>query len=263
MRIFAISDLHSDFKQNWKLVEQLSDQDYKNDVLLIAGDISHNLFVVRRTLETLQSKFHTVFFVPGNHELWVSDRESNSIEKFTNVIKICKLLGVQVTPLKVANCWIIPLFSWYNSNFDTSNKDVKNELERWSDFYFCNWPTEINDIDSFFSKMNEPFIKKYNGPVISFSHFLPRLDLLPSINYLRFKGLPKVAGSVLLEHQIRKLNSKIHVFGHSHINCDVKIDGVYYIQNALSYPREKQLSNLPLKQIWQFKKVIEPVNTSY
>ena len=45
MRIYAISDLHMDFEQNWILVEQLSDQDYKNDVLLIAGDISHNLYM--------------------------------------------------------------------------------------------------------------------------------------------------------------------------------------------------------------------------
>ena len=78
---------------------------------------------------------------------------------------------------------------------------------------------------------------------------------------MHFKGLPKVAGSVLLENQIRKLESKIHVFGHSHINCDVKLDNVRYIQNALSYPREKKFTNLPIKQIWQVEEVLEPIKT--
>lgn len=262
MRIFAISDLHSDFKQNWKLVENLSDQDYKNDVLLIAGDISHNLQVVQNTLKVLREKFQTVLFVPGNHELWVSDSEYNSIEKFTNVIKICKFLGVHITPLKIANYWIVPLFSWYNSNFDSVSTNTENELEKWSDFYFCKWPSELEDIDFYFSQINKSFIKKYDAPVISFSHFLPRPDLLPEVDSLRFKGLSKVAGSLLLEQQVRKLCSIIHVFGHSHINCDVQLDGIRYVQNALAYPRERDYATLPIKQILHLEKELDPVTIS-
>lgn len=262
MCIFAISDLHSDFRQNWKLIERLSDQDYQNDVLLVAGDISHNLIVVKRTLERLLAKFLTVFFVPGNHELWVSNNESHSIEKFTTIIKICKYLGVKFTPEKIAGCWILPLFSWYNSNFDSYNSDYDDELERWSDFYFCKWPVEIQEVDSYFARVNCPFIQEYDAPVISFSHFLPRPDLLPSIDFLHFKGLSKVAGSILLERQIRKLNSKIHVFGHSHINCDVQINGIRYLQRALAYPQENNFTNLPIKQIWQFEEILDPVNSA-
>jgi hypothetical protein len=78
--------------------------------------------------------------------------------------------------------------------------------------------------------MNEPRVKSYDAPVISFSHFLPRRDLLPLTDRLHFKGLPKVAGCRTLEQQIRRMNSRTHVFGHSHINCDKLIDGVRYIQ---------------------------------
>jgi hypothetical protein len=53
-----------------------------------------------------------------------------------------------------------------------------------------------------------------------------------------------------LDEQIRKLGSAIHVFGHSHINRDLIIEGVRYIQNALSYPRERRSAEWPAKLIW-------------
>jgi hypothetical protein len=85
--------------------------------------------------------------------------------------------------------------------------------------------------------------------VISFSHFLPRRDLLPAAERLRFKGLPKVAGCAALDQQIRHLKSCVHVFGHSHINCDRVIDGVRYVQNPLRYPRERTNTDFPVKII--------------
>jgi len=98
--------------------------------------------------------------------------------------------------------------------------------------------------------MNEPRLRSYDGPVISFSHFLPRRDLLPPVERLKFKGLPKVAGCAALDLQIRYLKSCVHVFGHSHINCDQAIDGVRYVQKAFGYPREEGISKYRLKQIW-------------
>jgi hypothetical protein len=98
--------------------------------------------------------------------------------------------------------------------------------------------------------MNEPNITSYDGPVISFSHFLPRPELLPPRRNLRFKGLPKVAGCTSIDGQIRRLNSKLHVFGHSHINYDCVIEGVRYVQNALAYPNEHRRERTPIKLIW-------------
>jgi hypothetical protein len=85
--------------------------------------------------------------------------------------------------------------------------------------------------------------------VISFSHFLPRRDLLPSTERLKFKGLPKVAGCAALDAQIRRLKSGMHIFGHSHISCDRVIGGVRYIQNPLRYPRERTSADFPVKII--------------
>jgi Icc-related predicted phosphoesterase len=255
MRIFAISDLHTDFRENWRLVNQLSKSLYQNDVLIVAGDIADTNEIIKRTLSLLRSRFKMVFYTPGNHELWVRDRKDgfDSIEKLNSILSLCESLDVQTSPAIAGNIWIVPLFSWYDLDFDSENTDAQLEgdaqIEGWTDFYFCKWPQGIQQLSRYFMKLNLPNIRRYDRPIISFSHFLPRIELLPAKENLIFKGLPKVAGSRLLEKQIRELQSVTHVFGHSHINRDCVIDGIRYMQNALRYPRERSDGGLTLKEI--------------
>ena len=50
----------------------------------------------------------------------------------------------------------------------------------------------------------------------------------------------RVAGSDLIDKQIRQIGSVLHVYGHQHINRDRKIDGVHYISHCLGYPNERK-----------------------
>jgi Calcineurin-like phosphoesterase len=249
MRILAVSDLHTDFHENKMLLEQLPDVTAQGDVLIVAGDISDRLDTLQSTLALLRAKFMKVFYVPGNHELWVRKGDHTSIEKFFTVLALCETLDVQTSPEKVAAVWIVPLFSWYEPQFDAENSGDVGALGGWADFYLCKWPVGVEQVCDLFLKMNEPRLRSYDGPVISFSHFLPRRDLLPPVERLKFKGLPRVAGCAALDGQIRSLNSCVHVFGHSHIGCDRVIDGVRYIQNPLRYPRERTSADFPIKVI--------------
>ncbi len=250
MRIFAVSDLHTDFQENLLLLKQLPDTEYKKDVLIVAGDIADALDVIQDTLSLLRAKFLHVFYTPGNHELWARNGACTSVEKLSMVLELCDGLGIHTRPAKIDALWVVPLFSWYDASFDADNSADIAQLAGWADFYFCKWPREIGHVAAFFLMMNEAHLTGYDGPVISFSHFLPRRDLLPATANLRFKGLPKVAGCPSLEDQIRQLQSSIHVFGHSHINCDRVIDGIRYVQNPLRYPRERTMSGFALKMIW-------------
>ena len=101
MRIFAISDLHTDFRENMWLVEQLSNMTYQRDVLIAAGDISDKLDTLKATLALLRAKFMKVFYVPGNHELWVRKEPQTSVEKFFSVLALCEALGIDTSPAKV------------------------------------------------------------------------------------------------------------------------------------------------------------------
>ena len=117
----------------------------------------------------------------------------------------------------------------------------KETMKAWSDQYYCRWPDGFNPIDLY--RYNQPFITAFDdsdeSPIISFSHMVPRRDLLPSRVFLTYKFLPYVMGSTILEEQIRQLHSTIHCYAHAHINNEVMIEGVRYIQNALGYPHER------------------------
>jgi predicted phosphodiesterase len=245
MRIYAISDLHTDFRENRAALERAGLAGHRDDVLIVAGDIADNELVLRDTLEWLAGRFAEVFFVPGNHELWVRGENRDSMEKFQAVLRICDQTGVRTGPARVGGTWVVPLFSWYHPEFDVRGEGVEEELEAWSDRYFCKWPAGMGRIDEAFLRLNEPRVRPYDAPVITFSHFVPRPELVPEVRNLFFKGLPLVAGSLGIEAQIRRIQPRVHVFGHTHIPADEVIDGVRYVQNDYRRAAEE-----PLKLVW-------------
>ena len=42
-------------------------------------------------------------------------------------------------------------------------------------------------------------------------------------------------GCLKIEEQLRRARSKLHIFGHTHINTVGEYDGVRYMQNAMGY----------------------------
>jgi Icc-related predicted phosphoesterase len=56
------------------------------------------------------------------------------------------------------------------------------------------------------------------------------VQLLPRRTFLHNKTLPLVVGHDRLDEQIRRIQSRVHVFGHTHIDKDKTIDGVRYVQ---------------------------------
>ncbi|HEX2202104.1 MAG TPA: metallophosphoesterase [Longimicrobium sp.] len=235
MRIFAVSDLHADFRENRARLDDVSTTEFRHDALIVAGDVADSIDVLTETLGHLKARFAEVFFVPGNHELWVrgSAAAADSVEKFHAVLKACDAAGVRTRPARVGGTWVVPLFGWYHADFDVSREGREEELEAWSDRYFCRWPENVGRPDRYFLTLNEPHVRRYDAPVVTFSHFVPRPELVPPVRYLRFKGLPLVAGTALLDQQLRRIGASVHVFGHTHITEDRVIDGVRYVQNWL------------------------------
>ncbi|KAJ7392455.1 hypothetical protein OS493_012119 [Desmophyllum pertusum] len=285
-RIFAISDIHVDIPENRRLVESWSATDYQNDVLIVAGDVTDNLSLLKTVLKSFTEKFLKVCYVPGNHELWLRQVENaycheNSIAKFHAILALCDSIDVNTKPIKVQCCnntaaWVVPIFSWYakpeddlqNSLFvgrDSEDAELSNKV--WMDNHLCKWPALQEPVAQYFAKLNEEFVTRdYDAPVISFSHFLPRYELipasdedikqvqeerkqlnLPSLDNPRAQGsqiqfnFTRFAGCKTIEEQLRKLGSKVHVHGHQHRNRDRVIDDVRYVSFCLGYPRERSM----------------------
>lgn len=74
MQVYAISDMHTDVTANLEWLQGYADQNgslHADDLIIVAGDVSDSLDVVRETLEILTATFGAgVAFVPGNHDLW-------------------------------------------------------------------------------------------------------------------------------------------------------------------------------------------------
>jgi len=263
MRIFALSDLHADHAANARWLHALSHQDYQSDTLVVAGDVSDDLDSLRRVLTALQAKFARVTFVPGNHELWVRRGEAeDSIEKFHRVLDVATSLGVHVEPARHewggAAVWTVPLFGWYTLPEEGSDTlhlpgaSPDEGIRAWLDFQFTRWTSlDGQSPAAYFLGLNASRVARhYDAPVLSFSHFLPRWELMLRDSGATMAARPpgaarrfnfsRVAGSTGLERQLRQMRAKIHVYGHQHRNRRRVLDGVLYLSHCLGYPRERR-----------------------
>src|SRR5215469_6632809 len=145
MRIFVASDLHAGFKENRILLEGLDKVGYKDDALIVAGDVAHRLQTIRDTLSLLRSRFRQVFYTPGNHELWVRGEATDSIEKLHRILEMCEAIDVQTGSGRAGRYQIVPLFSWYADSLNGDGPSDARELQGWRDFRFCKWPAGLDD----------------------------------------------------------------------------------------------------------------------
>jgi hypothetical protein len=263
MQVYAISDVHADFRDNLWQLAQLPRRSYLSDALMVAGDVSHEPEVLRRTFDIFLERFRYVFFVPGNHELWIRDGEhAQSVQKFEQILRLCESMGVRTGPETIGTgnerVCVVPLFSWYtrpNEGADSlyRGRPIQEPPESvWADDYLVKWPRSegFRPVQYFLGLNAQRVSASYPVSRISFSHFLPRQDLMfaapgeavytapdPARGMFNFSA---VAGSTLIDQQVRQLGSQLHVYGHQHRNRRRCYDGVWYVSNCLGYPEERR-----------------------
>lgn len=243
MRIFALSDIHVDYAVNMAWVASLSRSDYLDDVLILAGDVSHSTARLEQCLSQLATRFKKLLFVPGNHDLWVI-REAphlNSIDKFHRVREISEHCGASMVPYHHRDLSVVPMLGWYDYSFGIPQFELQRS---WVDFHACRWPAAwtMADVTSFFLQMNDYRRRSDREVIVSFSHFLPSTGIMPPSVSDRVRQLFPVLGTTQLEQQVLQLRSTIHVYGHSHLNRRVLRDGVLYVNNAFGYPHETRIA---------------------
>lgn len=282
MAIYAWSDIHVDFPANMQRIQQIPDQ-YGEDYLLLAGDVSDRREQLKQAIGSLVSKFKRVFYVPGNHDLWIHKNDyANSVDKHHALMRFADDLGFSMSPEKVVvgddSCWIVPLFSWYSGPEDGADSlylpkvGEDPSLRMWTDKYRVKWPAEteapnFSAAKFFFDQNVRQMPGVFDAPVVSFSHFLPRAELmvpkhLPSANQIaKIPNDPhpefnftRVAGSNLILEQLDSIGSELHVYGHQHRNRWKRVAGRVYVSHCLGYPSEPQFGDSGDKyqplQVW-------------
>jgi len=245
VRIFATSDLHVDFAVNAQWLDELSVFDYQDDVLIVAGDVSDSLQLLERTLVSLVRRFRRVFFVPGNHDVWVvrDAQPTTSLRKLAKVRDVVAQSGASIEAGLLGGVAIIPLFSWYDYSFGLPTEEL---YAIWMDYKACTWPPDFGpkDIAAHFEAFNADVrVPAGASRVITFSHFLPRLDVMPAQIPPDKRVIYPVLGTRALDTKLRALGAHLHVYGHSHVNRQVVIEGVTYVNNAFGYPRETRIAS--------------------
>ncbi|MBD8525890.1 metallophosphoesterase family protein [Pseudomarimonas arenosa] len=250
MRLFAISDIHVDYDDNAKWVGALSRSDYRDDTLMVAGDISDRLPVLRWCLRELSARFRNTLFVPGNHELWVvrDTPQQHSLDKFELVAGAATEAGASMQPLRHDDLMIVPLLGWYDFSFGFPCDMLRRA---WMDFIACRWPNGMTEpeVSRHFSALNPTQVPADVQHVVTFSHFMPRLDLMPAWIPQAQRKLYPVLGATRIDSELRQLGARTHVYGHTHINRQKTIDGITYINNAFGYPHEHHFGTRGLLEV--------------
>lgn len=241
MRLFLGSDFHVDYRENLTWLQNLSRQDFTDDVLILAGDLSDEVDLVKDCFDALVPRYKKLIFVPGNHDLWTArNGRGPSFEKLELLQDLCAGYGIETRASAFGRTLIVPLLGWYDYSFGEPDSRIRRG---WMDFYKCNWEgLTPADVSARFDQMNEMPDTVGFDRVYSVSHFVPRLDLMPARYPEKHKALFPVLGSTRFEERIRELGSSMHFYGHSHLNRNKVLDGVTYINNAFGYPSETEIS---------------------
>jgi hypothetical protein len=235
-RVFCLSDLHTDNIDNMQwLREHVVSSSWslsRSDLVIVAGDISHELSTFSESLQILCEKCQ-VLFVPGNHEAWLNQQErrelSSSLEKLDRFYKICRDHGVYVGPVYIEGTfpvWIFPLESWYDGTLSFDDVLCQGfEHWPWVDFARCRWDfstmgppndriplglaeyflkrNRVNIIEPWRAMLIENDIKA--APVVTVSHFAPNQQCLPDWKDLKSE---KFRTDAWLDHGAKSMSAK-------------------------------------------------------
>jgi len=120
-----------------------------------------------------------------------------------------------------------------------------------SDFFRCRFPgldQRDESVAAHFDALNDGLeaqvaalrAKHPGAPLVTFSHFVPRLELVPEKRFLFVPALNKAVGSRFLDARVRALGPDAHIFGHTHFSWDATLGGIRYIQPCLAYSSERR-----------------------
>ena len=262
-KLVAVSDLHIGYQENREIVEGLR-PDSPDDWLIVCGDVAETVGDVEWTLSLLRDRFATVFWVPGNHELWTHPSDPvqlRGVRRYEHLVEVCRRLGV-VTPEDEFPVWhgsggpvrIAPLFVLYDYTFRAPGTDSKEESLAYAhetgvvctDERFLHpdpYPTREDwcrarvveserRLDSYSPDI--PFVLVNHWPLVR-----------EPTRVLHFPEFAQWCGTELTADWHTRYPTAAAVYGHLHIPRSTVYAGVPFKEVSLGYPREWRKRGLP------------------
>lgn len=265
MLIDIISDLHEDSHSKAGYDVRKLFKKTSSEVLIIAGDTSHNPENIISLLSDIKKFYKKIFFVIGNHELY---SETSSVEKliymklnFNKIDPDIHFLDgdiVEYNGVKFAGSSL-----WYDGSFIKKyKKDLKKDLD------FCKYKLgttslnaiysycmndsryikDLGSLDSIFTSekiklesfyQNADVIITHINPICDKEHFDPKYRDDISNAFFCFNG----------EKYVKDTTAKIWVYGHTHSPFNRVLHGTELVCNPLGYHNENIIKKLVTKEI--------------
>lgn len=252
MELFAISDLHIGFRENWQALQALTPR--PDAALVLAGDVCESAEQLAATLDLLQPRFRQLLWCPGNHELWhVREQEPSGQAKYEQLVEVCRTRGV-LTPEDPYPEWeiggerllIAPLFLLYDYSFapdgftpdqavawaaETGIRCADERLLRPDPYAtraaWCHARCRLTE------QRLEASLRGTSLRSILINHFPLRRELA------RLPAIPRFqiwCGTRQTEDWHRRFRAAVVISGHLHIRSSQQIDDCRFEEVSLGYP---------------------------
>ncbi len=271
----AVSDTHVGHRGNRPITEEIYPES-PDDWLIVAGDVSEKADDIRWALTLLKSRFAKVIWVPGNHELWTTAKDSVQMHgkaRYDYLVDMCREIGV-LTPEDPYPVWegdggpatVVPMFLLYDYSFLPDGATDKTDGLRIAR------DKNVVATDEFLLS-SEPYATRDAWCRARLAETRARLDALDlSIPTILINHFPLVrqptevlyypefalwCGTTETADWHTRYNAACCVYGHLHIPRTTYYDGVRFEEVSLGYPREWQRRGLPDKLLRQILPVPE------
>lgn len=244
-RLLVCADLHySPHAPHVEAVQALAEAVCRSgaDALVIAGD------AVRGSIETLPdclslfSGFRGArLFVPGNHELWTAQGDSEDVYRriVPDLLAAHGFRMLDGAPFYLGRTAIVGNMGWYDYSLQDRRLRLRDYFYRkksipgmvtMNDVQFIHWRY---DDQAFTRQCVEQLARDLRTAsrradrIIVVTHFVPFAELVPEVEGLPLMFARAFIGSAALGRTIRRFGKVRCVFsGHAHVNAHARIGRV-------------------------------------
>jgi predicted phosphodiesterase len=261
MKFILISDVHIDHsKWQWDILDNLDHQ----LPIVVAGDISNNVFDTSYWLVQLRNRFNTVIWVAGNHccynnglhqtrlfnqefdKKWPYPTNVHEVyDHYTRWSNAHDIHFLNRSSIVVQGVEFIGTTGWHN--FDSHESlSQKSQIEAWQEFMWDSHCVHWNDPYPYKAVLRQAqldadyirsTIKTNELPKVVVTHHIPQSRFVKFTNSLEWNLLN---GSFLNTWLSDCVNDSVKCwcFGHTHFRVRETYNGVDFINNARGYGHE-------------------------